>query len=29
VTLCGGAAPRGAPVRAMHAKHAVPPSASG
>src|SRR5260370_26362287 len=28
VTLCGGAAPRGAPVRAMHAKHAVPPSAS-
>src|SRR5436305_359835 len=29
VTLCGGAAPRGAPVRAMYAKHAVPPSASG
>jgi hypothetical protein len=29
VTLCGGAAPRGAPVRAMDAKHAVPPSASG
>ncbi len=29
VTLCGGVAPRGAPVRAMHAKPAVPPSASG
>src|SRR5436305_14990259 len=29
VTLCGGAAPRGAPVRAMHAKRAVPPSPSG
>ncbi len=29
VTLCGGAAPRGAPVRAINAKHAVPPSAFG
>jgi len=29
VTLCGGAAPCGAPVRARNAKHAVPPSAFG
>ena len=29
VTLCGGAAPCGAPVRTMYAKRAVPPSASG
>jgi hypothetical protein len=27
VTLCGGAAPRGAPVREWSARHAVPPSA--
>jgi hypothetical protein len=29
VTPCGGAAPRGAPVRAKTARHAVPPSACG
>src|SRR6201999_3708302 len=29
VTPCGGAAPRGAPVRAKSARHAVPPSAYG
>ncbi len=29
VTPCGGAAPRGAPVRAKPARHAVPPSACG